>query len=450
MQDLGSYFKGKKITVMGLGLLGRGVGDTKFLAERGADLIVTDLKTEAELQESINQLKNFPNIKFILGEHRLEDFKDRDYILKSADVPLDTPYIEEAKKNNIPIKMSASWFVELSGIKTIGITGTRGKSTVTHMLHDILKKAGEGVLLGGNVRGVSTLSLLPEAKENSVALMELDSWQCQGFGDSGISPNIAVFTTFYDDHLNYYGGDRKHYLKDKANIFTHQKPGDTFVVSDQARELIQELAPELKTQDGVTEVIVSVTDFPKWELKIPGEHNKLNAELAIEASRAYGIEEEVIREALKNFDGVPGRLELVKEINGVKIYNDTTATTPDASIAGIKALDTGMKNLILICGGTDKELDITDWSKLMSERCKRVVPILGSGTNKLMSSLGAKASRLPFIGPHGSLGSAFDEAWENADSGDVILFSPGFSSFEMFKNEYERGDQFNALVAKLS
>ena len=132
-----NYFRNKKITIMGLGLLGRGVGDAKFLAEQGAELIVTDLKTEEELQESIEKLKSFPNIQFVFGEHRLEDFKNRDYILKAAGVPLNSPYIAEAQNNNIPIKMSASWFMELSNVPTVGVTGTRGKTTVTYMLKDI-------------------------------------------------------------------------------------------------------------------------------------------------------------------------------------------------------------------------------------------------------------------------------------------------------------------------
>lgn len=165
---------------MGLGLLGRGVGDAKFLAEQGAELIVTDLKTEADLQESLAQLKEYSNITYRLGGHDLADFRDRDYILKAAGVPLVSPYIVEAQKNGIPIKMSASWFAEVSGIPTVGVTGTRGKTTTTYMLYEIMRAAGMEVLLGGNIRGVSTLALLPKVTEKSIALFELDSWQCQG------------------------------------------------------------------------------------------------------------------------------------------------------------------------------------------------------------------------------------------------------------------------------
>ena len=138
--DASSYFRGKRITVMGLGLLGRGVGDTQYLAECGAEVIVTDLKSREQLAESVAQLESFPNITFVLGEHRLEDFRDRDFILKAAGVPLDSPFIGEAKKHNIPVRMSADLFAEISGVPVVGVTGTRGKSTVTHMVHSILKE----------------------------------------------------------------------------------------------------------------------------------------------------------------------------------------------------------------------------------------------------------------------------------------------------------------------
>src|SRR3989344_3508035 len=213
--DTSEHFRGKRITVMGLGLLGRGVGDVKYLAECGAELIVTDLKSTEELAQSVAQLKPFPNVTFVLGEHRLKDFNNRDMILKAAGVPLDSPYIAEAKKNGIPVRMSADLFAELSGVPVIGVTGTRGKSTVAHMLYAVLKEAGKKVLLGGNVRGVSNLSLLAEATSEHVAVLELDSWQLQGWGSpstksdlvlgrAGMSPHIAVFATLYPDHLNYY------------------------------------------------------------------------------------------------------------------------------------------------------------------------------------------------------------------------------------------------------
>ena len=194
--DASAHFRGKRITVMGLGLLGRGVGDARYLAECGAELIVTDLKSREQLAESVAQLKLFKNVIFVLGEHRLEDFNNRDFILKAAGVPLDSPYIAEAKKNNIPVRMSADLFAEISSIPIIGVTGTRGKSTVTHMVHAILKEAGKKVILGGNVRGVSNLELLKEATLEHIAVLELDSWQLQGWGEAKNEPEYFSFYNF--------------------------------------------------------------------------------------------------------------------------------------------------------------------------------------------------------------------------------------------------------------
>ena len=238
MERYRKYFAGKKITVIGLGLLGRAAGDIEFLAECGAELIVTDKKTKAELAESVARLSRFPHIAFILGEHRLEDFRGRDFVLKGAGIPLDSPYIAEARKNGVPIEMSTALFVRLSGVTAVGVTGTRGKSTTTHLIYEILRLSGKKVLLGGNVRGVSTLALLPHVTTNSVAVLELDSWQLQGFHESKISPHISVFTNFLDDHLNYYKNDTDLYFEDKTAIFRYQKNTDFLVAGPRASEII--------------------------------------------------------------------------------------------------------------------------------------------------------------------------------------------------------------------
>ena len=223
--DYKRYFKNKKITVMGLGLLGRGIGVVKFLAEQGVKLTVTDLKNKKELKLALDKLKKFKNIKYVLGEHKLDDFKNRDLIIRAANVPLDSVYIKEAQKNNIPIEMDASLFARLSLATIIGITGTRGKSTVTKIIYNSLKKhslKNRNVFLGGNIKGIATLPLLKKAKKGDFVILELDSWQLQGFGDLEISPHISVFTNFMSDHLNYYKGDMQHYFDDKANIFKYQ------------------------------------------------------------------------------------------------------------------------------------------------------------------------------------------------------------------------------------
>ena len=419
---------------MGLGLLGRGVGDVRYLAECGADIIVTDLKSREALVESVNQLKDFSNIQFVLGEHRLEDFKNRDMVLKAAGVPLDSPYIAEARKNSIPVRMSADLFAEISNIPIIGVTGTRGKSTVTHMVSAILKEARKKVVLGGNVRGVSTLSLLKEVTSEHIAVLELDSWQCQGWGGAKMSPHIAVFTTLYQDHLNYYKNDLNAYLADKANIFLYQKPEDTLVLGKQCAPIIIDAYGEM------IESKIIIADEHKlpdtWALRIPGQHNRYNAALALAVAHTLEIPDDVSHRALESFRGVPGRLELIAEKDGVKIYNDTTSTTPEATLAALSSVD--VAQTILIMGGADKGLDMNSLLLKLKE-VKRIILLAGTGTSTVLEFI-------PGASVFDDLGKAVAEAFASAGQGDTILFSPAFASFGMFKNEYDRGDQFVSLV----
>ena len=453
-------FKGKKITVMGLGLLGRGVGDTAFLAGCGAELIVTDLKSKEQLASSLKILSKYKNITYRLGEHNLEDFRGRDMILKAAGVPLDSIYIAEARKNNIPVEMSASLFAKISGIQIVGVTGTRGKSTVTHLLAQILELAGKKILLGGNVRGVSTLQLLKKVTSDSIALFELDSWQLQGFGDSKMSPNISVFTTFLDDHLNYYGSTtlttskaRELYFSDKANIFKYQKDGDVFVVGEG-------VAKKLPAQFRKYSLIARAKDFPKkWKMKIRGEHNRLNAMCAILAARGMGIPEKIIKKAVENFQGIEGRLQFVREVmgstgsprEGIKIYNDNNSTTPDATIAALRAVgDKKKKKVVLIVGGDDKKLDTTNLVKEIPKWCSKVVMFKERGTETIKDEVFKLKKKGIEVYEEEGLENTVKRAYFVAKKGETILYSPGFSSFgKYFKNEYERNDQFLKLIKNL-
>jgi len=438
--DASSYFAGKKITVMRIGLLGRGVGDTAFLAKCGADILVVDDAPQEVMQPSVDALKEFKNVKFKFGKYDLADFKDRDLILKGSGTPIDSPEIAEAQKNNIPVRMSADLFAEIAGIMCIGITGTRGKTTTTYLIQAILEEAGKKVLLGGNVRGVSTLALLEVVQGDEVAVLELDSWQLQGFGEAHLSPHVAVFTTFFPDHLNYYKGGLREYLRDKANIFLNQNEGDTLILGSQASSIVRD-----EYQDEILSdiVIAGVEDVPEdWHLLIPGEHNRYDAACALATARALFIGDDISRTALENFKGVPGRLELVREVGGVKIYNDTTATTPEATLAALAAVDNGERGTVLIMGGADKGLDMNALLHEIPKYAKRVIMLKGTGTDKVLEFL-------PGASVFDSLEAAVAEATQAATEGDTILFSPAFASFGMFANEYDRGDQFDAIVQGL-
>ena len=447
------YFKGKRVTVMGLGLLGRGVGDAAYIAEAGAaEVIVTDLKTAVELESSIVQLQSYSNIKFVLGEHCYEDFRNRDLILVAAGVPLDSPFLATAREVGTPLKQSAALLAELSKIPIIGVTGTRGKSTVTHMIHHILSFiTGEPILLGGNVRGVSNLQLLKEVKEDSLCVMELDSWQLQGFGWAGISPHIAVFTNFMEDHLNYYerGGKTREeamelYFNDKAQIFLHQEESGVLITTPEVFARAQRLKGVTLGQEVV---LADVSVLPEdMLLSMPGEHNRLNAALAYEALKATGLTDEEIFEGLATFPGVEGRLQLVATTEeGVRIYNDNNATTPQATTVALEALDMGNKNIILIAGGADKNIDVTGLAYAITQHCKQVFLIPGTGTDNLLGYLhGGEMS----VSVMGDLAGAVTAAHSVATQGDIILFSPAFASFGQYKNEYERNDEFMKLVTK--
>ena len=383
MLNYKEQFKGKKITVMGLGLLGRGLGYTKFLAECGADLIVTDLKTKEQLATSLKILEKFPNIKFVLGEHRLEDFRNRDMVMKMAGVPMDSIYIAEAKKNNIPVEMDVSLFAKCAPeVMLVGVTGTRGKSMTTTLIYEILK-ANEKFLkrkvyIGGNIRGVATLPILKKVKAGDILVAELDSWQLQGFGEAKISPHISIFTSFMPDHMNYYKNSMEDYFNDKANIFKYQKENDVLIIRPGMKEFIssKEVKGEL--------IVANKKDVQNWKFIVPGEHQRENLACAVEVAKQFNISETKIKKVVKDFKGIEGRLQLLRIYKGIKIYNDNNATTPEATIVGIEALKGKKKNIILICGGADKKLDLTNFTKAVNQNCKAISLIPGTGTDILL------------------------------------------------------------------
>ncbi len=446
-KDYKNFFKDKKITVMGLGLLGRGLGYTKFLAECGAILTVTDLKSKAELKTSLKELKKYKSIKYTLGEHKLQDFRGQDMIIKPAGVPIDSPYIKEAKKNKIPVEMDVSLFMKFAPqITLIGVTGTRGKSMTTALIYEILSKGlrDRKVYLGGNMRGVATLPLLkkinPPAGGGDVLVCELDSWQLQGFGEAKISPNISVFTSFMPDHMNYYKGNMKKYFADKANIFKYQKGGDMLVVRPHVRKLIPK---NLKSK-----IIVADADAVRgYKFIVPGEHQRENLACAVEVSRLLNISESKIKDIVRKFKGLEGRMQYLRLVNGVKIYNDNNATTPEATIASIRALAEVNKEgkIVLISGGSDKNLDLDLYVKVLNTVCKTVILIPGTGTKRLESEKFKVESYKV-----NTLRDAVRKSLGLASRGDVVLFSPAFASFGMFKNEYDRGDQFVKIMKKLT
>jgi UDP-N-acetylmuramoylalanine--D-glutamate ligase len=429
------FFAGKRVTLMGLGLLGRGVGDAAFLAELGAHLLVTDRKDKAALASSLGQLSGFSNIRYALGEHRIADFQNTDMVIKAAGVPLDSPYIKAARDAGVPVYMSTALFAKFarqSGATLAGVTGTRGKSTVTHMIHHALARAGRRTHLGGNVRGLSTLALLPDVRAGDIAVLELDSWQLQGFGDLRMSPEVAVFTNLLMDHLNYYP-DMDAYFADKANIFRNQKADDTLVVGAQVLDRVSNARPPASP-------IVPEPIAAAWQLQIRGAHNRENAALAAAALRALSLSEQQIRDGLESFQPVEGRLQFIGERRGIKIYNDNNATTPDATVAALQAL--AGERIVLITGGSDKGIPLEALAEEINRRAAAVL-LPGTGTDRLAPLLKSPVKTK-------DMAEAVRTALAHARAGDVLLLSPGFASFGLFTNEYERNDAFLQALRELA
>ena len=467
MKEWKEYFGGKKITVMRIGLLGRGVGDAAFLAECGAEVLVVDDAPQEVMQPSVDALSQYENVSFKFGPYDTADFISPDFVLVGAGTPLDSLELAAARTAGVPLKQSAAWFAELSKIPVIGVTGTRGKSTVTHMIHHMLGQVtGEDILLGGNVRGLSNLQLLKQVQPESLCVMELDSWQLQGWGWSHMSPQVAVFTNFMEDHLNYYcrtsegssqaGLDNsergaeassayvkdgvtkeegmERYFADKANIFSSQEESGIFVTTPAVFE-------RAKSLRGVTlgqEVILADSSTIPEDalLAMPGEHNRLNAALAVEALKALSLTEEEIFPALATFPGVEGRLQYVGACDQIAVYNDNNATTPTAVVRALEAVgDVESKNIILIAGGADKNIDPVEMLEAIPKYCKQVILLKGTGTYTIKDKIdGAQVVD--------DMEAAVTAGLAAGAAGDVLLLSPGFASFGMYKNEYERNDAF--------
>lgn len=437
---------GKTITLMGLGVLGRGVNVAKFLLQQGAKLIITDLKTADQLQESIDELADYESqITYVLGGHRLEDFQETDVVVKAAGVPLQNKYIQAATEEGVPVKMDASWCVrELPpSVVTIGVTGTKGKSTVSHLIAYILEQDGKIVYLAGNVRGQATLPLLDHIKAGDYLVLELDSWQLQGFHDEKISPHIAVFTNFMPDHLNYYQGMPEYYF-DKAAIYRYQTKKDYLVMTPSSYQAYRQFGNGKPL--ATTAIVKSNILNNDWHFSQPGEHNRLNAAQAYQVAKFLEISDEQIKTSLESFAGVAGRLELVTEQSGVHFYNDTNATTPEATAASIKAIADLYGKPVVICGGVSKNFpSFSSLVTVLNTYAAAVVLLPGSIGDRIKPDL-----NVPIIEAQ-TMSAAVEQAREMAGRYQTksIVMSPAGSSFGLFKNEYDRGDQFKSAVEDL-
>lgn len=432
--------KGKKVLVFGLGLQGGGVGDALWLHGKGAEVRVTDLRSRNSLSKSLSLLPT--KISSTLGEHLIDDIDWADIIIKNPGVPDNQAQILAAKKQGKPVYTSIALVVKEARDKTIGITGTRGKSTVTKLTYKLLDSIYPGqIVQGGNIPGTSGLQLLDQITAAKYLVLELSSFQLANLHDLKLSPGCSILTNIYPDHLNRYK-DMKSYQYDKSAIFAYQHPTDHLIVN-QDNALASKMA--LSAPSKVTHF--SSSSLRDIQLTLPGEHNKENAAATLALANILKLDQSLTKEIIKNFDSLPFRLELIRKHNGISYYNDTTSTTPTSTI---KALSAFSSPITLILGGDQKHLPTSELvSALVDSPHLKSIILLGSKNIPDFVAALKQACPDKLHSQVTSMEAAVSEATSQTKKGGIVLLSPGFASFDLFENEFDRGRQFNQAVIAL-
>ena len=435
-------FKGKKVLIFGLGLNQGGLGSAKFFAKNGAKVRITDLRNKEVLKSSIDELKQFPKIEYSLEGHKNEDVTWADLVIKNAAIKPNNSFINYALKNDKPVKMDIDIFLEsVKPSQIIGITGTKGKSTTSSMIYEVLKKSKKDVILAGNI-GISVLDTIPNVQENTLVVLEISSFQLQSFDKHQVSPKWAVLTNITPDHLNYHSS-LEEYINAKKIIGKYQTADDfLFLRKNDPITTGSKFLKDLKGQI----VYFSKDDLPNhFHPNLKGDHNIENIAAALKTAKALGINTNSALQTLAGFKGVPFRMELVKDWHGVKIINDTAATSPESAIKAIQTYP----GCILICGGMNKGMDYTQFTKIVLEKTKKVFLLEGDSTTAILSSLRAERSNLSINGPYDNFEKLLTDVGSIVKKGDTILLSPAATSFNLFQNEWDRGRKFNLAVQKV-
>lgn len=445
-------FERRRATV--LGFAREGVDLARFLVAKGARVLVTDRKSADELRASIEAVEGLP-IEFVLGGHPIDKVLDTDVLFVSPGVPQDLEVIVEARRRGIEVSSATRLFLQLCPGRIVGITGSSGKSTTTALVGEILKADGRHVIVGGNI-GVPLLGRLHELGPHSWVVMELSSFQLESVDSS---PHVAVLTNISPNHLDRHG-TMENYIRAKERILLFQQPSDAAVLnaddpttsSLRPRSCRWEFSltrPVLGAYLRGSELVVrrreqEETIALRSEVRLRGEHNLANVLAACAAAAAAGASVAAMRTAATRFTGLPHRLQLVAERYGVKFYNDSIATSPDRAIAGLRSFD---EPVVLIAGGRDKHLPMEEWAQVVSQRVRHVV-LLGEAADKLREALLRVGASLP-IHYANSMEEAVSLASRVARPGEVVLLSPGCTSFDMFRDFEHRGEVFARCVHRL-
>jgi UDP-N-acetylmuramoylalanine--D-glutamate ligase len=455
-----------RVTVMGLGSFGGGVGLAHYLAVQGAEVTVTDLQTAEALHASLEALQHLP-IRFVLGEHREQDFRDTDVVFVNPAVPPGSPYLEVARQHQVPLDSEINLFVRQCPGRIIGITGSVGKSTTTSFLGSILQLHDARTLVGGNLGG-SLLSHLSDMGPDTLVVLELSSFQLEQLAWQHYSPPIALVLNLTPNHLDRHG-TMAAYQRAKETILAHQTPADiailnwddsavrTMAACGQGQRLFYSMEEALnpgvwRRDDAVVYTVAghSSTLFHPSDLTLHGTHNLGNAAAAAAAAMWLGVPAATIARGIHRFQGLAHRLEWIATKKGVHYYNDSKATTPLATMRAIEAFE---QPLVLLAGGYDKNTPFDDLAHVMHRRVKTAI-VYGATAPKLIEALDATAHAAPNrrslqVIRCPDLETALHRATPLTTPGDVVLLSPACASYDQFPHYEARGEFFRSLVQAL-
>jgi UDP-N-acetylmuramoylalanine--D-glutamate ligase len=470
-----SFFKGKKVVVMGLGRFGGGVDAVKLACDQGAKVLVTDSAGEDQLRQSIEQLQGYEGIEYHLGAHRREDFEQADVVIVNPAVRFDNEYVEAARRKGKFVTTAINIFFQLFQATIIGITGANGKSTTAaltaHLLASVkiqehLAKRKENksqqdvvyknVWLSGNIGNRPLLGLLDKIDKDDLVVLELSSFQSEHLGQIRNGPRVALLTNLTPNHLDRHGTFQA-YCAAKENIFKYQKlDGQTPAVSvfnaeDKIANNWYDKYSKEKGRVCIKYSVADVSDQIRKAFGLAGRANLSNLAGAIAVAKHFGVDDEAIKNCLPEFKALEHRLELAAEIGGVQWYNDSIATTPQSTMAALEAFG---KPVVLIAGGYDKGLDFDEIGEIIASRTKAVV-LIGQTAKKIKKAIEKKMAaensekniEIEFAA---TLEEAVNMSNRLAESGDVVLLSPACASYDMFDNFEHRGREFVSLVRKLN
>lgn len=426
-----------RVLIFGLGQNGGGVGSAAFFAKKGDEVRVTDLKNRTILKNSLDKLKDY-QIQYSLGQHKYEDIDWADLIIKNPAIKPGNDFINYAIKRGKTVETDMGIFLQYTKPdQIIGITGTKGKSTTSSLIYETLKAAEKDVILAGNI-GISVLETIPLIRNSTLIVLEISSFQLESFATHKVSPRWAIITNITPDHLNYHA-NMEEYILIKKTIGQYQKKSDyLFLRKDDPITAKTDFLKGLKAKI----IYFCADDLPAdFHPNLLGEHNRQNLAAAFQVGKTFNINSDLALKALTDFKGVPFRLELIKEWQGIRIYNDTTATSPEAGIQAIRTLP----GCILIAGGMNKGMEYTELTKIIDKNAKKVFFLEGDSTEEIKKHINEDL----IAGTYNNLEELLVDVKKIAKPGNIILFSPAATSFNLFQNEFDRGRKFNEAVKKV-